>query len=105
MEHSRQSRRIAVQLPAVYGTGAHRQEGTVLNLSAYGCAMTADRIPAVAGYISVEIDCLDGRIPLAVELAAVRWVSSLRCGLEFIRLSPDMAARLKAFVDLLEGTP
>jgi hypothetical protein len=103
MKQPRQAQRVAVQLPAVYGTGAH--EGTVLNLSGYGCAMTAEQIPAVADYIAVQVDFLDGKIPLVVELAAVRWVASQRCGLEFIRIAPEMAARLKAFVELLEGTP
>ena len=105
MDQSRQARRFAVQLPAVHGTSAEEHEGTVLNLSGHGCAMTAKQLPAVADYISVQVDLLDGREPVAVELAAVRWLSDHRCGLEFIRMSPEMTARLKAFIELLERTP
>lgn len=102
---SRQSRRFAVQLPTVFGVGAEKNEGTVLNLSAHGCALTAERLPAALAYISLHMDLATDTEPVAVELAAVRWVSGHRCGLEFIRLAPEMAARLRAFVTLLERTP
>jgi hypothetical protein len=67
--------------------------------------MMTKRIPAVSTYISLQVDLLNGAAPLDVELAGVRWVSGTRCGLEFIRISPEMVARLRAFVDLLENTP
>jgi hypothetical protein len=104
MEQSRQVR-FAVQLPARYGSDAEKQEGTVLNLSRQGCAMTAQRLPAASSYIAFHVDLLDGQEPVAVGLAVVRWVASHRCGIEFIRMAPEMAARLKAFVELLERTP
>lgn len=101
----RQSRRFAVQLPAVYAVGNDRHGATILNLSAQGCAVTAERLPAAAAYVSLEVVLLNDMPPVAVELAAVRWVADHRCGLEFIRMAPAMSSRLKAFVDLLESTP
>jgi hypothetical protein len=67
--------------------------------------MMTERIPAVSTYLSLQVDLLNGAAPLDVELAGVRWVSGTRCGLEFIRIAPEMVARLRAFVDLLENTP
>lgn len=103
--NSRKGRRFAVQLPTVFGEGAEKDEGTVLNLSAQGCAMTAEQLPTAPASLSLHVDLLNGTEPVAVELATVRWVSGYRCGLEFIRMSPEMTARLRAFVALLEQTP
>lgn len=102
---SRKIRRFAVQLPSTFGDDAKKETGTVLNLSAQGCAMMTERIPAISTYVSLQIDLLNGAAPLDVELAGVRWVSGTRCGLEFIRISTEMLARLRSFVALLENTP
>lgn len=105
MRRPRQSPRFAVQLPTVLGMGDDRQAATILNVSAHGCAVTAERRPVVGAYVSLEVDLLNGAPPVAVELAAVRWIAGHRCGMEFIRMSPEMSARLQAFVDLMESTP
>ena len=102
---SRKGRRVAVQLSTVFGEGAQKNQGTVLNLSAQGCAMTAEPLPPVSTYCSLHVDLLNGTEPVVIELATVRWVSDYRCGLEFIRSSPEMTARLHTFVALLEQTP
>ncbi|MGQ0667379.1 MAG: PilZ domain-containing protein [Nitrospiraceae bacterium] len=102
---SRKLRRFVVQLPTTFGNEAKPESGTVLNLSFQGCAMTTETMPAVGTYLSLQIDLLDGTAPIAIELAGVRWVSGRRCGLEFIRIVPEMTARLRAFVSLLENTP
>lgn len=102
---SRKVRRFAVQLPSTFGDGTQMESGTVLNLSAQGCAMTTERIPAISTYLSLQVDLLNGTAPVNIELAGVRWVSGRRCGLEFIRVSPEMLSRLRSFVLLLESTP
>lgn len=101
----RKVQRFAVQLPCMLGNLDQQVHGTVLNLSVQGCAITVDHAPTVSSYVSLEIDLLNGEAPAAIELAAVRWVSESRCGLEFIRMTPDILIRLKAFVLLLEQTP
>ncbi len=101
----RKVRRFAVQLPSTFGDNAKKESGTVLNLSAQGCAMMAERIPVISTYISLQVDLLNGMAPVDIEVAGVRWVSGRRCGLEFIRISPEMLARLGSFVALLENTP
>lgn len=102
---SRQARRFGVQIPMTFRYEEQNRNGTVLNLSAQGCAITADQLPAMQAYISLVIDLQAGMKPVEVELAGVRWVSDYRCGLEFIRLSVESSRRLNEFVALLERTP
>jgi hypothetical protein len=42
--------------------------------------------------------------PVQVDLAAVRWSSATRFGVEFIKIRPDERERLKRFVKALEST-
>lgn len=104
-QESRKVKRFAVQLPCKFGTTDDTWDGTVLNLSAQGCAFISKHPAGNATYLSLEIDLLDEQAPVGIELAAVRWVSGPRCGIEFIRVSPDMQMQLKAFVLVLEQTP
>ena len=101
----RKAHRFAVQLPCKLCNNEVKSDGTVLNLSAQGCAITAERLPPVSTYITLDIDLLIGEGLATIELAGVRWVSGHRCGLEFIRVRPDMLMKLKAFTLLLEQTP
>jgi hypothetical protein len=94
-----------VQLPSTFVHDGKEESGTVLNLSVQGCAMTTEHVPPISTYLSLQIDPSDGAAPIAVELAGVRWVAGYRWGAEFIRISPQMMARLGAFVSLLEDTP
>lgn len=102
---SRQARRFGVQIPITFRHEEKNHDGTVLNLSAQGCAITADGLPAIQTYISLVIDLQAGMKPVEVDLAGVRWVSDYRCGLEFIRLSGESSRRLNEFVAILEQTP
>jgi hypothetical protein len=63
-------------------------------------------LPSAFTYVSLDIDLLNvtDEGPVAIELAGVRWVSERRCGLEFIRIRPDMLMKLRAFALLLEQT-
>ena len=99
---SRKVQRFAVQLPCQFLNNRNKLDGTVLNLSAQGCAMTAEHLPSVSAYVSLDIDLLNAEEPANIELAGVRWVSEHRCGLEFIRVRPDMLVKLRAFALLLE---
>ncbi|MBS0181831.1 MAG: PilZ domain-containing protein [Nitrospira sp.] len=102
--NSRKLQRFAVQLPCQLLNNTNKSDGTVLNLSAQGCAMTAEHLPFVSTYVSLDIELFNGEEPANIELAGVRWVSEYRCGLEFILVRPDMLVKLKAFVLMLEQT-
>jgi hypothetical protein len=89
----------------MFGDVAPAEQGTVLNISTEGCALTAERIPDLHTHVSIHIDLPDGTNPVVIGLAGVRWVTDYRCGLEFIRVSSESLARLRVFVALLENTP
>ena len=101
----RKVQRFAVQLPCKLCSNEVTLDGTVLNLSAQGCAITTEHLPSVSTYITLDIELLNGEGPATIELAGVRWVFGHQCGLEFIRVRPDMLMKLKAFTLLLEQTP
>jgi hypothetical protein len=42
--------------------------------------------------------------PIQIDLAAVRWVSAMRFGVEFIKIHPEEEERLRKFVKMLEST-
>ncbi len=99
---SRKVQRFAVQLPCKFWNNTDKSDGTVLNLSVQGCAITTSHLPSVSTYVSLDIDLLNGEEPANIELAGVRWVSEHRCGLEFIRVRSDIFMKLRAFALLLE---
>ena len=101
----RKVQRYAVQLPCTLGSTDGKLDGTILNLSAHGCALTTERLPSKGSYLSLDIDLLNGETPVRIELAGVRWISGPRCGIEFIRISPDALRQLSAFVLVLDTIP
>lgn len=104
-QDARKVKRFAVQLPCTWGSTDDTLDGTILNLSAHGCAFTAERLPSKGSYLSLDIDLMNGDRPVRVELAGVRWISGPRCGVEFIRISPDALRQLAAFVLVLDTRP
>jgi PilZ domain len=104
-QESRKAQRFAVQLPCKLCSNEVTSDGIVLNLSAQGCAITTEHLPSVSTYLTLDIELVNGEGPATIELAGVRWVSGHQCGLEFIRVRPDMLMKLKVFTLLLEQTP
>lgn len=102
---NRKLRRFAVQLPCTLDSGTYRSEGTIVNLSRQGCAMMTAEPTLISSHLVLWIDLLESATPIEIELAGVRWVSGQRCGLEFIRISPEMLSRLDSFIVVLEHTP
>jgi PilZ domain len=100
----RKSTRFAVQLPVSFSGDQLSERGTILNVSAEGCAITSDTVAGAAVYLQLTMQLREREEPVQVDLAAVRWVSSKRFGVEFIRIRPDEGERLKKFVKTLEST-
>jgi c-di-GMP-binding flagellar brake protein YcgR len=99
----RKHTRFAVQLPVSF-KGDQFSEGTILNVSEEGCAITAETIADVAAYLQMLMHLRAGEEPIQVDLAAVRWSSATRFGVEFIKIRPEEEGRLKKFVKALEST-
>ncbi len=64
--------------------------------------ITSERELDSSQYLSLGMELLEKERPVSVNLAAVRWVSKQRIGLEYIKISPTDSERLRRFVDLLD---
>jgi hypothetical protein len=100
----RKHTRFAVQLPVRFKGDELSDGGTILNLSEEGCAITSETVADVAGYLQMMMQLRAEEKPVQVDLAAVRWSSATRFGVEFIKIRPEEEGRLKKFVKALEST-
>jgi hypothetical protein len=103
---ARKHARFAVQLPVSFcgDRVSEEGEGTILNLSAEGCAITSATIAATAAYLQLTMQLREREEPVRVDLAAVRWSAAARFGVEFIKVRPEEGERLRRFVKVLEST-
>jgi len=83
---------------------AREGEGTILNLSADGCAITSTTVAGTAAYLQLTMQLRERDEPVHVDLAAVRWSTPARFGVEFIKVRPEEGKRLKRFVKALESS-
>ena len=100
----RKHTRFAVQLPVSFRGDQLSYGGTILNLSAEGCAITSETVADTAVYLQLTMQLREREEPVQVDLAAVRWSSTTRFGVEFIKIRPEEGERLKKFVKALEST-
>ena len=100
----RKHTRFAVQLPVSFRGDQLSHGGTILNLSAEGCAITSETVAGIAVYLQLTMQLREQEEPVQIDLAAVRWSSPTRFGVEFIKMRPEEEERLKKFVRLLEST-
>lgn len=96
--------RFAVQLPVSFRGDQLPHGGTILNVSAEGCSITSETVAGVAAYLQLTMQLREREEPVEVDLAAVRWSSPTRFGVEFIKIRLEEEERLKTFVRMLEST-
>lgn len=95
--------RYAVQRPVSFRGDLISGTGTILNISRQGCAIMSDTVAEAEAYLQLNVQLLDEEDPVQVELAAVRWSSTKRFGVEFIKMPQEVGERLRQFVKLLES--
>ena len=100
----RKHTRFAVQLPVSFSGDQLSDKGTILNLSAEGCAITSETVAGAPVYLQLTMQLQEREEPVQVDLAAVRWSVATRFGVEFIKIRPEEGERLKKFVKALEST-
>ena len=100
----RKHARFAVQLPVSFSGDHLSDRGTILNLSSEGCAIKSDTVAGAAVYLQLTMQLREREDPIQIDLAAVRWVSAMRFGVEFIKIHPEEEERLRKFVKMLEST-
>jgi hypothetical protein len=62
----------------------------------------AEQVPVPPNYLRLDMQLWEGQEAVHVELAAVRWSSGTRFGLEYIKLMPEQRERLVSFMTMLE---
>ena len=95
--------RFAVQRPVSFRGDLIVGTGTILNISRQGCAIMSDTVAEAEAYLQLKVYLLEQEDPVQVDLAAVRWSSAKRFGVEFIKMPQDVGERLRHFVRLLES--
>jgi N-acetyl-beta-hexosaminidase len=100
----RKHTRFAVQLPVSFSGDQLSDGGTILNVSAEGCAITSHKVAGTGIYLQLTMQLREREEPIQVDLAAVRWVAATRFGVEFIKIRSEDGDRLKQFVKALEST-
>lgn len=93
--------RFAVQLPVSISGDQLSGKGTILNVSSEGCAITSEAVTGIGVYMQLAMQLREREVPVQIDLAAVRWVSAKRFGVEFIKIRPEERERLTAFVTAL----
>ena len=100
MEQRRQAR-FTAQFRSTFSGGQREGQGWTLGLSTGGCKIGMD-LPVVMG-ASVEcriyVPGLDW--PLRIDEAQVRWVKAGTFGIQFTKIQPDEAAKLKRVIACL----
>jgi len=99
----RKHTRFAVQLPVSFSGDRLSDKGTILNVSEEGCAITSDRVAGTGTYLQLTMQLREREEPVQVDLAAVRWVTATRFGVEFIKIRSGEEERLRKFVKTLES--
>lgn len=94
----RRTPRLSVKR-AVYSTeGRMRTGGTVLNLSEGGCAVEGGERVRPSERLGLRLVLTEDEPPLFVDEARVCWTAEGRFGVEFLVLSAEARARLRAFL-------
>jgi hypothetical protein len=90
--------RVAVTYPVRLSGDSMIGHGTVINLSAPGCAIETT-LPLQAGdYLELHVMTPDQARPLTVGLAKVRWATEQKAGIEFIRVGRDDQSRIQRLI-------
>jgi hypothetical protein len=64
--------------------------------------VTAEHVATPPAYVQLDMQLWEGQEPVHIELAAVRWASDTRFGLEYIKLDSKQKERLASFMAMLE---
>jgi c-di-GMP-binding flagellar brake protein YcgR len=104
-QDKRFSTRYRVQLPILFSGDLVHGKGLVFNLSRSGCGLKTSKNITPGIYVHLLLRLPQERIPLKVELAAVRWANHRTCGIEFIRMSGQQQRRLGEYINFLGMTP
>jgi PilZ domain len=95
----RSCERVHTEFPVIFAGETYVGEGTVLNVSAPGCAIQSRKRVQPGSYLEMRLLVPDSSSPLRVGLAKVRWCEERRFGVEFIQIPGGDQVRLGQLVN------
>lgn len=98
MTKLRYCERVDTHFPVVFAGETYVGEGTVLNVSAPGCAIHRREQVQPGSYFEMRILAPDAPSPLRVGLAKVRWCEGRQFGVEFIQMPGEDQVHLGRLV-------
>lgn len=90
--------RLPVDYPAMYCIVSEVGEGTITNLSAFGCTIETSEPLPVERSVALRLLLPDRQESLPIEIGRVRWVKGNRAGIEFTQMDRTSNLRLHSFV-------
>ncbi len=96
--YTREHYRLAVAYSAMFSDQATIGEGTVTNLSVFGCMIECRDVLPEKTHVLVRLILPDQRESLPIDVAEVRWVKGNHVGLRFNQLDRKANLRLHGFV-------
>jgi PilZ domain len=94
----REHYRLAVNYPAMFSDRSAIGEGTVTNLSVFGCTLECPRGLPENPNLHIHLILPDECASLPIEQAEVRWMKGSQVGLQFHQLERKANLRLHGFV-------
>ncbi|MGQ0812367.1 MAG: PilZ domain-containing protein [Nitrospiraceae bacterium] len=95
----RKSPRFDVELPISFSGNEVAGGGLITGLSSEGCTVVSDAQMLSNTYLVLRIQLPDQYTSLRVDLAAVRWTTGEKFGLEFMHVRGQEHERLRKFID------
>ena len=98
------SKRFRAQIPIIFARDGQPEEarGLVYNLSAEGCKVTSNTRVAPGTYLTLRLYLPGSHAPVAVELAAIRWVQDWDFGVTYVHMQNEELQRLTGYIASLE---
>ena len=98
MTNQRKYTRSTVFLPVSFGYGDRVLNGVALDISREGCRIHCSDSATDLQYFQAQIQLVETRERICVDLAVRRWSKNGELGVEFIKMTPEDQAREEAGV-------
>ncbi len=97
----RENPRFDVQWPVSFSGPGVAGGGLVSCVSVSGCTVVSEEPVTPGTFLSLHIHLPEQYVPLAIDVAEVRWATGTEFGVEFRTLRAQEQERLRRIVDVL----
>ncbi len=90
--------RLPIHCPIVFIGTRTVSKGTVTDVSALGCTVESTTLLRQGDYLELTLTLPEAEVPIAINLATVRWALGGKSGLEFVVVGREERARIREFL-------